>query len=299
MRRMFQRISADRRGLAFIEFALVAPFILLIIFGGIELTRFMLIVQKVDKTAYAMADLTAQYTPATPARNSGEISVDEMNNVVFRQFAALMSPYEAPVNGSIIISSIRRERDDVRIKWQIASAGYSDAESISAVSGLTPAGVNSNGAALRDRVATFTGDTAIEMSNMLGYENMIVSEVFFRYRPILSNVLQGLELPFTLGETTLVRRLYSRPRNGNLICLPPTFIYDECVNRTPPPLTSCDSITGSGSCTDECGGCRANTREWCTATGSTRNLMRCNGANPPVNQNLPTACTGVSTTSCP
>lgn len=292
MRRMFQRISADRRGLAFIEFALVAPFILLILFAGIEITRFMLIVQKVDKTAYAMADLTAQYGPATAARNSGEINVDEMNNVVFRQFAALMSPYEAPANGSVVISSIRRERDDIRIKWQIASPGYSDAETISAVSGLTPASVNSNGASLRDRVATFTGDTAIEMSNMLGYENMIVSEVFFRYRPILSTVLQGLELPFTLGETTLVRRLYSRPRIGNLICLPPTFLYDECVDRT---VGNC----GANACTDECGGCRANTREWCTATGSTRNLMRCNGSNPPVNQNMPTACTGVGTISCP
>ena len=291
MHRIIQRLRADQRGLAFIEFALLTPFILLILFGGIELTRFMLVVQKLDKTAYALANITAQYVPATADRRDGEINVNEMNTVVFRQFAALMEPYDAAANGSVIMSSIRRERDVIRIKWQIASPGYTDGETVSAVSGLTPAGVNGAGAALRDRAASFTGDAALEMTGMLGYENMIVSEVFFRYQPILSRVLQRLQLPLQLGDTTLVRRLYARPRIGNLICLPPTFIYDECTSRA---VGSC----GAGACIDECGACRPNAREWCTATGSTRNLVRCtNGTN--VNQNLPDACTGVGTISCP
>lgn len=298
MRRIVQRILADKRGLAFIEFALVAPFVLLLVFGGIELARFMLIVQKVDKAAYAMADLTEQYMPATHQRNSGEISVSEMNDVVFRQFQALMAPYDANVNGSVIVSSIRRERDTVLIKWQIASPGYSDGQTTSAISGLTPASVNGLGGALRNRPASFTGDTAVEMSNMLGYENMIVAEVFFRYRPILSRVLTNLKIPFTLGDSTLVRRLYARPRNGNLICLPPTFIYDECINRTPVALTGCTTVTGANSCTDECNKCRANTREWCSETGTPARYWRCvNGTK--TDQNLPTACTGIGMVSCP
>lgn len=291
MRRMIQRLIRDTSALAFIEFALVAPFVLLLVFGGVELARFMLIVQKVDKAAYAMADLTAQYMPATWQRNTGEITVDEMNNVVFRQFQALMSPYDANFNGSVIVSSIRRERDNVLIKWQIASPGYTDALTTSAVSGLTPAAVNAAGAGLRNRVATFTGDTALEMANMLGYENTVVAEVFFRYRPILSGVLQNMKIPFTLGETTLVRRLYARPRNGNMICLPPTFTYDECINRSAP--TTC----GVNYCTDECGKCRANGREWCAETGAAR-YMRCvNGVA--TNQNLATGCTGIGAVSCP
>lgn len=299
MRRFLPRFLNARGGIALIEFALVAPLILLVLLGGIELTRFMLVVQKVDKTAYAMADLVAQMSPATAQRRDGEISIDQMNTVVFRQFQSLMDPYDANTNGSIIVSSIRRERDTTRIKWQIASqGGYNGADTTSIVSGLTPASVNASGAALRDRTASFTGEAATEISGMLGYENMIVSEVFFRYRPILSNILRGEYFPFQLGETTLVRRIYSRPRNGNMICLPPTFIYDECTARRPTAGILCTTVTGAGSCRDDCGDCRANTREWCTAAGTARNLMRCvNGTM--TNQNLPTGCTGVGIISCP
>lgn len=297
MLRMFQRLIPDKRGLALIEFALVMPFILLLLFAGVELTRFMLIVQKVDKSAYAMADLVAQYMPATADRRDGEIDMDEMNNVVFRQFQALMDPYDASANGSVIISSVRRERDVVRIKWQVASPGYTDGETTSIVSGLSPAGVNAASSSLRDRAASFTGDTAAEMANMLGYENMIVSEVFFRYRPILSDILasgfemRDIDTPFFLGETTLVRRLYARPRNGNMICLPPTFTYDECTARA---AGSC----GVNACTDECGGCRSNGREWCRAVGTPSRLMRCTNGTA-VDQNLATGCSGVGAISCP
>lgn len=300
MRRFFHRFVSAERGLAFIEFALVAPFILLVLFGGIELTRYMLIVQKVDKTAYAMADLVAQLDPATAQRRDGEIDIDEMNNVVFRQLQALMAPYDASTNGSVIISSIRRERDVTRIKWQIASqSGYTDAETISIVSGLTPAGVNSNAASLRDRAASFTGEEAVQINDMLGYENMIVSEVFFRYSPILANLLGNDTYAFRLTETTLSRRVYSRPRNGNMICLPPTFMYDECTSRNSVPLLGCLTVTGAGSCSsDECGKCRAPNREWCQPAGATMNLVRCvNGAA--VNQNVVGGCAGNGTPICP
>jgi Flp pilus assembly protein TadG len=297
MRHVFPRLIGSRQGLALIEFALVSPFILLILFGGIELTRFMLVVQKLDKTAYTIADLTAQSTPATPSRQSGEISVAQMNDSVFTQLQALMDPYDAATNGSAIVSSIRRERSSTLIKWQIATpGGYNDAETISAVSGLSPAAVNAAGAGLRDRPASFTGDAATDMAGMLGYENMIVSEVFFRYRPILADILGNIRLRFTLGETTLVRRIYSRPRNGNLICLPPTFTYDECTNRRAATGVLCPALTGAGSCVDECGDCRANTREWCRANGATA-LMRCvNGTA--TNQNVTDGCLGAGTLSC-
>lgn len=296
MRRFFTRLIRSQQGVALMEFVLVSPFILLVLFGGIELTRYMLVVQKVDKSAYALANLTTQYTPASAARREGEMNANEMTNTVFGQFQALMNPYDAATNGSAIVSSIRRERDTVRIKWQIASpGGYNDAETLSAVSGLSPATVNASGAALRDRAASFSGEIAADMGNMLGYENMIVSEVFFRYRPILSGVLAGLHLPFQLGETTLVRRIYSRPRNGNLICLPPTFTYDECTNRDA-VLGQCITVAGIGACRDECNDCRANTREWCNAVGAPA-LMRCvSGAR--TNQNVADGCLGAGTLTC-
>lgn len=297
MRQFLSRLIRSQQGLALMEFVLVSPFILLVLFGGVELTRFMLVVQKLDKAAYALADLTAQYNPSTAERRAGEISAAEMNATVFPQMQALLDPYDASTNGSAIISSIRRERTTTLIKWQIATpGGYTDGETISSVSGLSPSAVNGAGAGLRDRPATFSGEAATDIAGMLGYENMIVSEVFFRYRPILSEVLTRLYFPFTLGETTLVRRIYTRPRNGNLICLPPTFTYDECIDRSTPTGVSCQAITGIGSCLDECGDCRAPNREWCRANGASA-LMRCTNGNA-VNQNVIDGCLGAGALSC-
>lgn len=223
---MLSRFRRDDRGVALMEFALIIPFLMLIFYGGIELTRYMLIAQKLDKSAYALADITNQFPPATAARAPGELSVTQMNTTVFPQFISLMEPYDATSLGSVIVTSLRQESGVPRIKWQIAGGGsYADGQTISAISGLSPAAVNGAGASLRDRTATFLPEIQTDMDNMRDNENMIVSEVFFRYQPFMAALLQGLQLPLNLGEVTLTRRVYTRPREGDLACLPETFVY--------------------------------------------------------------------------
>ena len=78
--RFFRRLLKDRRGVAFIEFALVAPLMFLAMFGIIETGRVMWTKQTLDEVAYATArcsavsaecdSLTKQQTYAT-GRSSG------------------------------------------------------------------------------------------------------------------------------------------------------------------------------------------------------------------------------------
>lgn len=50
-----------RRGVAAVEFALVAPFIILLMLGGADLTIFMRTKMRVDETATEMAQVVTQY----------------------------------------------------------------------------------------------------------------------------------------------------------------------------------------------------------------------------------------------
>ena len=56
-----QGFRAGRDGLAAVEFALILPFMLLLLFGGFEYGRYASVSRKVTLTTRAVADLTTQY----------------------------------------------------------------------------------------------------------------------------------------------------------------------------------------------------------------------------------------------
>lgn len=228
MKQFLQRFLRDTQAIALIEFVLVLPFLLLLLYGGIELTRFMIVAQRVDKSAYSLGDLINQYPKATLERKSGEISEAALRTDVFPQFNRLMSPFNARTNGSFIVTSVMKEGGLLHIKWQISGDGaYQDGQTVSVVNQAlpTPGSVNP---AVKDATPTFSGETLAEANAMGEGENMIVTEVFFRYRPLLATVLSRLPLPFEMGETTLSRRTFTVPRTGKLVCLPESFVYSDC-----------------------------------------------------------------------
>lgn len=224
------RFWRREQGIALMEFALVLPFLLLLMLGGIELTRFMLISQKVDKASYALADITNQYPPATKDRTPGEISVAQMNDVVFEQFKMLMEPYDVSGHGSVTITSVVKEAGEARIKWQVSGGGdYSGTGTESALSGMNPSTVNSSGPSLKNRIVTADASISTGIAAMDEGENMIVSEIYYFYKPLASDILEGLSFSVDLGETLLVRRSFTNPRIGEMHCLPETFVYPECT----------------------------------------------------------------------
>jgi Flp pilus assembly protein TadG len=99
----------DERGVAALEFALLAPFLVLAYFGLAELTQGLMAARKVSAVASTIGDLTAQGASTTPGSISDIFTVGQ----------TLMQPF--PTNTSTLtmrISSVTVDANNVpRVDW--------------------------------------------------------------------------------------------------------------------------------------------------------------------------------------
>lgn len=231
----------SKHGVALIEFAIVFPFFFLLLFGGIEVTRLILIQQKLEKAGYVLADIATQYTPATLTAAAGEVSVAEITNNVFAQLSRIMDPYDDSTRQAAIMTSVEKLNGNLFIRWQIAGGGSlsgCDSEPtqncvLSIVNNLAPSAITAAVSGTRPG-GTFANDAATlagVVPTQTGSVNLVVSEVFYRYDPILQSLLQGVGgastgvggFNFFLPSRIYIKRTYFVPRNGPLLALPPAF----------------------------------------------------------------------------
>jgi Flp pilus assembly protein TadG len=216
-------LISSQGGLAMVEFALVAPLLLALIFGVVELTRYIVIFHKVERTTYSISNLVTQYLPAQYPTISpdNEISEGNIRNNAFNNIARMMDPYDDSADlAAIVTSVVRTSSGDKLIRWQIAGGGsLSNGDTKSVVNGLAPSAVSP---AVRDTKTAFNADIEAQVVDMQPGENFIVVEVFYNYEPILSDILTRFGSP-TLAQTTMISRNFAMPRQGNLLDLPPNF----------------------------------------------------------------------------
>ena len=86
--------------------------------GAIEVTRYILIVQKVEKTAVTISDVVSQGTT---------ISTSDLNNILTAA-GQVMQPYTFGPNGYVIISSVTQTgaytiNNPPLVNWQYTSSG--------------------------------------------------------------------------------------------------------------------------------------------------------------------------------
>lgn len=103
LRILFRRRSAkrrgfinDQRGLSAVEFALILPIMLLLYFGGVEISQAVALNRMVALTASTVANLVSQYTTIS----SGSQMPDILN-----ASAQVLSPYPA-ANAKVIVTLI-------------------------------------------------------------------------------------------------------------------------------------------------------------------------------------------------
>lgn len=241
-----KRLVGHQQGIALIEFAMVFPFFMLLILGGIEISRLILIHQKLEKAGYVLADVTSQFTAATAVPAAGQISHAELTNNVFPILSRIMSPYDNAADQVAILTSVRKTgTSSMEIAWQVAGGGTlngCDTQAIpvcatSIVNGKSPGQITADGIALRGTPTAFPAQIN---TILIGYSptastgdlNFIVSEVFYFYQPLLMMELQSIG---TAGGTGMmgfnyfippriyVKRTYFAPRELRLFDLPPTF----------------------------------------------------------------------------
>ncbi|MEZ5690380.1 MAG: TadE/TadG family type IV pilus assembly protein [Rickettsiales bacterium] len=174
----YKKMLLSRDGLAAVEFALFLPLFIILTFGAIEVTRYVLITQKMERVSISLSDLVAQSKNV----NSGDLSQ------IILAASQLMLPYDFDTNGYAIISSVTKTGEDPPvINWQYTSGGTVQTSLVGTSGGN----------------ATMPGGFAITDK-----ETVIIAEVFFSYEPILSGTIYN--------SSTMYRYSIHKPRLGDL-----------------------------------------------------------------------------------
>lgn len=148
------RFARARRGAVVAELAFYIPVLLAVVLGCYETTRYVLLNEKLDRTASGVADMLAQ----AESLSAGQV------DALFPAAGALMEPYDLSGLGRVILSSVTQAPGDVpRIDWQREGAG-----SLLVESGL---GAPGEAASLPDGFAMRDG------------ENLVIAEVFYNFTP--------------------------------------------------------------------------------------------------------------------
>lgn len=168
-------LKDDRRGLGAIEFAMTAPFLILLYIGGYQLMDATAAYRKVGITARTVADVLSQFSSVTKA------DVQNANSAA-RQ---VLSPYSV-ANASTRISEIYITAAMIpTVKWSVGSG--------------KPAMTNADLIGVRPNVLV---PTALRVPDTY----LIYSEISYRYVPVAGSLM--------IGTMTFQDQLFINPRRS-------------------------------------------------------------------------------------
>jgi Flp pilus assembly protein TadG len=178
MNKRLKHFFIRQDGVAYLEFAIALPLLVALFMGGVELTRYILIVQKIEKAAVTLSDVVSQSQTITTPQLAQLI--DAAKQVV--------KPYSFNSNGYVIISSITKTGVAApKVNWQYSGGGTW----------------------VKTSAVGTTGQTALWVPFTLDdKENIIVTEVFYNFTPIIANGI--------LSSQTVYKVSTFRPRLGAL-----------------------------------------------------------------------------------
>jgi Flp pilus assembly protein TadG len=184
MMKMIKTIYRCERGVAATEFALALPFIIALMLGGFELSRYVIIHQKLEKVAYTIADVVSQ---------SDSVTTAQLDQAVMAA-GTIMEPTDFEANGTVMVSSVSKTGSNAPVvRWQYAGGGIGIG--VSRVGAVNAPASLPNGLTLND------GD------------NVIIAEVFFSYEPFFFGGL------FSANQALYKVTLF-KPRLGALVSAP-------------------------------------------------------------------------------
>lgn len=174
----WHRLRHDSTGLAMVEFAACLPLLAALLLGGVDISRFIMVSQKMNRVASGMGDLVAQ---------AKTLSTADLTNI-YAATAYVASPFDFQNNGVVIITSISLIGGVMKINWQSSGSGTLSVASKIGVTGGTaklPAGLT-----------------------VSGNDTLIAAEVYFNFTPLFN-------LPIIPAQQ-LYHTAYFRPRLGSL-----------------------------------------------------------------------------------
>ena len=169
-------------GIAYLEFALTLPFLLALFMGAVEVTRYVLVVQKVEKVSVSLSDIVAQSQNVTTAQLDSIITAT----------GEILKPYTYGSNTYAIITSVKKTgTNPPKVNWQYTGGG-----TWTHVSAIGTPGQNA---------------TLPSGFTMADKDNVIFAEVFYQFNPLMGYS--------SLINTTIYRVSIFKPRLGDLSVL--------------------------------------------------------------------------------
>jgi len=156
------------------------PVLSLLLLGGVELGRYVLLNQKLDRTVMTLSDLVASTTTVTIAE------IDQ----VFNATSLVMDPFPLGAQGAVVISSVREVSGNPEIVWQRTGGGSLSVTSVVGIQG---------------GAATLSNDDLVDNN-----QGVIVGEVFYEYQPWFTDLIPS---------TVIRHQSVFRPRQSNeVVC---------------------------------------------------------------------------------
>jgi len=183
IRKFARRLIRDRKGSLAIEMAMAMPVLAGLLLSGIEVTRFVLLNQKIERASATMADLVSQ---------ADTLSEGDLGNL-FLASGYVVEPFDLTGDGRIVVSSIGMPGTaNAVVNWQRA---------FGAGSGSSAFGIE--------------GGTAVLPANFTirDGESIIVAEAFYDFSPVFMGTV--------INSATVSRYSILRPRFGSLATLLP------------------------------------------------------------------------------
>ncbi len=171
-----RKAGKNEDGVSSVEFALTAPFLLLLYFGGVELSLLMLADRQITNTSATMGDLTSRLLTFT----------DTDRDNVFAASSALLTSVD-PSLAELRVSSLVNNGGTVTVQWSVANGVGTPLSPGSTVASL-PAGIVPDGGTV------IMSETEVDYVSSLGFFIMgtrNISERFF-LRPRRTNEIQRI-----------------------------------------------------------------------------------------------------------
>ena len=109
------RFMRDRRGVSAIEFAMVAPILILLYVGAAELGNALTIYRRTSTVASTAADLTAQVKT---------VSTADLQDIVAAS-SSIMSPFSIDPLKIVVSSVVADQNNNGKVAWSYANKGSS------------------------------------------------------------------------------------------------------------------------------------------------------------------------------
>jgi Flp pilus assembly protein TadG len=141
-------IWRDKRGVSAIEFALLAPIVLLMYVGTVEIGNLLTVERRIETVASTAADLTAQVK---------QVSDNDLKDISDTS-KSILAPYDTTPLKIVLSSVVADENNNTTVDWSYSSSG----------SGLA------NGS-----------DYTLPTGTTEPYSSVIVAEVSYAFKPLL------------------------------------------------------------------------------------------------------------------